>query len=166
MQSWQSFCAQYADLSSLALDKNWIFIWRSTKFNHMLINFKNKVVINYFQVFTKVCAPVGVPFKASHYFSTFSEMDSESVSWRAYVVRNRIRYMPWLGLSPKNSLCAIQKPVSILPVKHNGYKILVWSAVVLTMEKSWCPKDMNDWEGINWKVEHFKCRGPVQMDVN
>lgn len=166
MQSLQSFCAQYADFNSLALNKNWIFICRSTKLNHMLINFKNKVAINYFQVFTKVYAPVRVPFKANHYFSTFSEAESGSVSWRVYVVRNSISYMPWLGACPKNSLCATQQPVSILPVKHNGYKIPVWPAVVLTMEKSWCPKDINDWEGINWKTEHFKCRGALQIDIN
>lgn len=110
----------------------------------MLINFKNKAAINYFQVFTKVCAPAGVPFKASHYFSTFSEMESGSVSWRVYVVRDCIRYMPWLEPSPKNSLCATQKPASILHVKHTGYIIPVWPAVVLTMEKSRCPKDIND----------------------
>lgn len=97
----QSLSAQCAAFNSLALNKNWIFIWRSTKLNHMLINFKNKVAINYFQVFTKVWAPVGVPFKASHYSSTLSEIESDAVSWRASVVRNRIRYMPWLGLALK-----------------------------------------------------------------
>ena len=102
----------------------------------MLINLKNKVAISCFQVFTKVCAPVGVPFKAGHRFSTFSEMESDSVIRRAYIVRNRIRYMPWLEVSPKNSFCATRKPVYILPVKHNSCKIPVWPPVVLSMETS------------------------------
>lgn len=96
----------------------------------MLINFKNKVAINYFQVFTKFRAPAGVLLKQVTVF-VFSEMESDSDSWRVYVVRSSIRYMPGLEISPKNSLCATQKPV-----KCNGCVICVWPAVVLTLEKS------------------------------